>query len=332
MRPTIEWRRHAATSPWGKRAMPRGGVLDGYFFVIAGRAGLSTMYGDTWRSRDGGAWELMSDGAGWGKRAYPDVAVVEGDLVLTGGQSLVRFFNDVWRSSDHGRTWRQVCAEAPWEPRAGHRTIVIDDVIYLFAGGRKSWRRIFHRDLWVSADRGETWELRSELPDDMGRAGMQVVSIDGVIYFMGGDHDRPVFLPNWDGRRNDVWASEDHGRSWDFLGMAAWSPRTGHQCVGYGDRIILAGGHIEGRQRFKQELAHDMWSWKPSLGIDRWELLSNDVWRSDADGEAEGRSDFMFEVRGERLWTLGGDREVMAPWPQNNDVWHADLPTEWVSE
>ena len=36
----------------------------------------------------------------------------------------------------------------PGNPGAGHRTIVIDDVIYLFAGGRKSWRRIFHRDLW----------------------------------------------------------------------------------------------------------------------------------------------------------------------------------------
>ena len=33
----------------------------------------------------------------------------------------------------------------------------------------------------------------------MGRAGMQVVEIDGTIYFMGGDHDKPVFQANWEG-------------------------------------------------------------------------------------------------------------------------------------
>ena len=32
-------------------------------------------------------------------------------------------------------------------------------------------------------------------PEDMGRAGMRVCYIDGTIYFMGGDHDRPVCLP-----------------------------------------------------------------------------------------------------------------------------------------
>ena len=72
-------------------------------------------------------------------------------------------------------------------------------------------------ELWVSKDQGETWELRAELPEDMGRAGMQVVEIDGTIYFMGGDHDNPVFVANWPGRRNDVWKSDDLGQD---LGVA----------------------------------------------------------------------------------------------------------------
>ena len=46
--PVIEWQRVVAESPWGVRAMPRGGLLDGYFYVIGGRAGAFTIYGDTW--------------------------------------------------------------------------------------------------------------------------------------------------------------------------------------------------------------------------------------------------------------------------------------------
>ena len=305
--------------------MPRGGILDGWFYVIAGRAGATTIYGDTWRSRDGVTWEHRSSDTGWGKRAYPEVDVVGDSLVLTGGQSLTRFYNDVWRSDDKGSTWHLVCAEAPWEARAGHHTTVIDGSIYLFAGGRNSWRRIFFPELWVSQDAGTTWELRAELPEDMGRAGMQVVVVDGVIYFMGGDHDRPVFQANWQGRRNDVWASHDLGRSWELLGHAPWAPRTGHQCIGHGGRIFCIGGHINGGHRYKQALAHDMWAWNPADGIDAWQLVSDNVWNAAVDPAAEGKSDFLLESRDGQLWTFGGDREKASPWPQDNDVWTATI-------
>ena len=322
---TVSWTRVTERAPWKVRAMPRGGVLDGWFYVIAGRAGAATIHGDTWRSRDGIEWEQMSARAGWGKRAYPEVDVVGDSLVLTGGQSLTRFFNDVWRSEDEGRTWQQVCANAPWAPRAGHHTTVIDGSIYLFAGGMKSWRRIFYPELWVSHDAGGSWELRSDLPEDMGRAGMQVVVVDDVIYFMGGDHDRPVFRANWEGRRNDVWASTDSGRSWELLGTAPWAPRTGQQCIAHDGRVFCIGGHIQGAHRTRQSLAHDMWMWNPARGMDAWELVTNDVWGAGSDPDADGKSDFLLEVRDDHLWTFGGDREVASPWPQDNDVWTADI-------
>ena len=31
-------------------------------------------------------------------------------------------------------------------------------------------------------------------------------------------------------------------------------------------------------------------------------------------------------ARDGKLWTLGGDREVASPWPQDNDVWYAEIP------
>ena len=321
----IQWERVNPAAPWGPRAMPRGGVMDGHFYVIAGRSGAMKIYGDTWRSPDGLAWERMSHKPGWKKRAYPEVDIVQGHLVLTGGQSLSTFFNDVWRSADQGRSWEEVNGNAPWGPRAGHHSIVVDDVIYLFAGGMNSWKRHFYPELWTSRDLGETWELRAKLPEDMGRAGMQVVHIDGTFYFMGGDHDSPVFFGNWPGRRNDVWKSDDLGETWELLGNAPWVPRTGQQCIAWDGKVVCVGGHAQGPKN-QQILKHDLWVWDPADDMDGWTLISNEVWncREDRPGTS-GKSDFLLEVKDGRLWTLGGDREVLSPWPQDNDVWALDL-------
>jgi hypothetical protein len=316
----VIWERISASAPWGVRAMPRGGVLGNYFYIIAGRAGAFTLYGDTWRSSDGINWEKMSDDSGWGKRAYPEVAIVQDRLVLTGGQGIITFYNDVWRSADHGKSWRQVNASAPWAARSGHYTMVIDDAIYLFAGGQASWNRRFFPELWVSHDLGETWELRARLPADMGRAGMQVVRIGSALYFMGGDHDKPVFFPNWPGRRNDVWKSDDLGRTWSLLGNAGWSPRTGQQCTEFSGRIACIGGHGQGPDG-KPALFHDLWMWDPKEGIKGWRRVSNSVWGCPDNQASCGKDDFLLAVRDGKIWTFGGDEEVAAPYPQDNDVW-----------
>jgi hypothetical protein len=31
-------------------------------------------------------------------------------------------------------------------------------------------------------------------------------------------------------------------------------------------------------------------------------------------------------IRDDKIWTIGGDREVLSPWPQDNDVWIAEIP------
>lgn len=326
----MKWEKVLDAAPWGVRAMPRGGVMDGYFYVISGRTGPFKIYSDTWRSPDGVQWEKMSDKTGWGNRCYPEIDIIEGNLILTGGQSLNTFYNDVWRSADQGRTWEQVNANAPWGARAGHHTTTIDDVLYLFAGGRDSWNRKFYPELWVSKDLGETWKLRAELPEDMGRAGMQVVEIDGTIYFMGGDHDKPVFFANWHGRRNDVWKSDDLGETWELLGNAPWAPRTGQQCIAVDGKVLCIGGHAKGSSEYRQILMHDMWLWDPNDGVADWQLVSNNVWNCEDNPGSIGKSDFMLKVKDGKLWTLGGDQETLSPWPQNNDVWTTDLPFDIV--
>jgi hypothetical protein len=325
----MKWQRLLEAAPWGVRAMPRGGVMDGYFYIVSGRKGAFKIYSDTWRSQDGINWELMSENTGWGKRCYPEVDVVKGHLVLNGGQNLTMFFNDVWRSADQGRSWEQVCAEAPWNVRAGHHSTTIGDEIFMFGGARNSFDRIFYPELWVSKDVGETWELRAELPVDMGRAGMQVVEVNDTIYFMGGDHDKPVFQANWEGRRNDVWKSEDKGETWELLGHAPWQPRTGQQCVAHNGKVICIGGHAQGDYKYRQILKHDLWIWDPKNcgeGMEGWQLLTDNVWGCADNPGRDGKSDFMLKVRDNKIWTFGGDREVMSPWPQDNDIWVADFP------
>ncbi len=327
----MRWTKVQARAPWRARAMPRGGQLDGYFYVLTGRAGTATVFSDVWRSRDGVDWECVAERAGWGKRCYCEVEIVDGVMVLTAGQSLRRFYNDVWHSTDAGRTWEQVCASAPWGVRAGHHTHVLDGELLLFGGARNSLDRQFYPELWASPDLGVSWELRARLPEDMGRAGMQVVSVGGTLYFMGGDHDRPVVRASWDGRRNDVWKSVDRGATWELLGHAPWAARTGHQVVTHNGIVYLVGGHVRGPrdQRWRQFLASDVWAWDPVASgesMDGWHLVTDAAWNAGGPGGLDGKSDFHLEVRDGQLWTFGGDREVLSPWPQDRDVWVADLP------
>jgi hypothetical protein len=163
----------------------------------------------------------------------------------------------------------------------------------------------------------------------MGRAGMQVVEVNDTIYFMGGDHDKPVFQANWAGRRNDVWKSEDQGETWELLGHAPWQPRTGQQCVAHNGKVICIGGHAQGDYKFRQILKHDLWIWDPKNcgeGMEGWQLVTDNVWGCADNPGREGKSDFMLKVRDNKIWTFGGDREVMSPWPQDNDIWVADFP------
>jgi N-acetylneuraminic acid mutarotase len=281
------------------------------------------LYGDTWRSTDGVQWDIQSDGTGWGKRAYPEVAIVDNSIILTGGQGLFTFYNDVWRSDDFGKIYKQVNANAPWGVRAGHYTMVVNDTILLFAGAKNSLLRSFYNDLWISSDKGSTWQLQATLPADMGRAGMQVVNINNVLYFMGGDHDKPVFRPNWAGRRNDVWSSSDLGKTWTLLGNTNWIPRTGQQCSAFkGSYIVCIGGEGAGSDGKTPVLLHDVWMWNPATDkVNEWTLVSNEAWGCSKTAPSCGKDDFELLNRNDELWTFGGDEELSLPTPQDNDVW-----------
>ena len=89
--------------------------------------------------------------------------------------------------------------------------------VWVLGGGVNTLRRRLFNDVWVSNDAGATWQQRTAAAGWGGRAGMEIAVVNGTtVLVMGGDHDDPVFSsagPNY----NDVWASNDGGRSWSTV-------------------------------------------------------------------------------------------------------------------
>ncbi len=92
----------------------------------------------------------------------------------------------------------------------------------------------------------------------------------------------------------------------------------------------MIGGHLQGPKKESkiQTLGHDLWLWDPQDGIDGWLLVTNNVWGCADDSVSDGKSDFRIEVRDDKIWTFGGDRERFLPWPMDNDVWVAPWPSD----
>jgi hypothetical protein len=109
----------------------------------------------------------------------------------------------------------------------------------------------------------------------------------------------------------DILLLATDGRTWQQVcANAPWDVRAGHHTTTFDDVIYL-------------------WAWNPKDGIDGWRLVTDNVWGCADDARRDGKSDFMLEIRDGRIWTFGGDREVISPWPQDNDVWVAELPMGW---
>ena len=115
-------------------------------------------------------------------------------------------FSNIISSRDHGKTW--TVATPARRDTTECAVAQLSDASLLLTmrdnRNRSDKSATNGRAMSTTKDLGETWELHAELPQDMGRAGMQVVYIDGTIYFMGGVHDKPVFQAYWPGRRNDI--------------------------------------------------------------------------------------------------------------------------------
>ena len=108
-------------------------------------------------------------------------------------------------------------SEGPWSRRRKHQAVVWENKIILL-GGFDGESAFDLNDVW-SWDEANGWEKVVENAGWSGRDGHCAVVFSDKIYMMGGTDD-PYFC------KNDVWCSDNGGRSWlQLCGEAAWPER-----------------------------------------------------------------------------------------------------------
>lgn len=375
---SYQWFEVTPSSSWA----PRAGLEVLHFadelYLMGGRTpidpaiepvfGASTIWGDVWKSGDGGAsWtEIVGPDAPnhWPARAYFEAVAKDGQMFVIGGQDfnilsvpgptgpisvpVSNFFNDVWSSSD-GVNWVQQTADAGWEGRAGLSSIVFGGEIYVMGGSKNDDsavvgpggpQRIYFNDVWKSSDNGATWEeVAAEAPWEP-RAGAAVVVKDDYLYLLGGedgftcDSGGPRCPPYF----NDVWRTQD-GENWELVTSSAdWSARPGHVAVVADDQIVVFGGFglsTDPTDPFRPSNPIDMWASQDGAA---WELLAASPWNAVSPEEIKYDFDALVVNDGPdgapSIYTFGGDRETFNPFdPVNflrvdNDVWRFSLVPE----
>ena len=310
------WEQIADGAPWGPRAGLRVLELDGALFVLGGRTpndstipGDSQIWGDVWRSDDGGrTWaELAPIGDRWAPRAYFQAVATADEMYVLGGQ-------------DFGLEPNPFCAllEQGLEPPPG-LGIDPDAPCPEFLPTSQ-----FFHDVWASTD-GITWEQRTEAAPWAGRAGLSANVLDGSLFVFAGSQndDSSIIGPNGPERLyyNDVWRSDDGGATWTSVTETApWAPRAGASTVVRDGEIWLFGGE-------------DGFTCSPLPDCEP--PYFNDVWRS-ADGESwtevspaaawSPRPGHQCELLGEQFVCFGGFGLIENP----TDMWSTLDGVTWT--
>ena len=272
---------------WAGRAyhtsvtMPDGSIL------VMGGMGATDHRNDVWRSDDNGITWMQLPDAGWSERQNPTaVALPDGSVIVMGG-CISRFnWNDTWRFQPAGSTeenpthtytapgtysvalqvfndngynatrmidYITVTPSAPAAAFSGTPTSGTAPLTVTFtdrsAGSPTGWAWFFGDEAYTGA-----WTEQNASSGWSGRFGhTSVATLDGSILLMGGCDDTYT-------RSNDMWRSNDSGRTWTQLPGAGWTGRFGHSSVALpgGSVLLMGGADLTGYQ--------------------------NDTWRSDDNG------------------------------------------------
>lgn len=159
-----------------------------------------------------------------------------------------------------------------------------------------------------------------------GRAGLQAVQLRGDFYVMGGRTPDPSqFNPFASILWNDVWKSDDLGRSWQALGTAPWAARGYFQAVTKdGAMFVLGGQNLSAGPGQPSQFFNDVWK---SYDGKNWKQLTPSApWKGRAGLSAIVFGDYIYVMggsNGDDVAIGGSGRELF------NDVWRSRDGKSW---
>lgn len=256
-----EWTRVAETAPWKHSDFPMTLAFKDRMWVMGGwhggRLPHASASSAVWSSPDGIEWKEETKDAGWSPRMAGGVAVFKDHMWVLGGIQKYYFGtdddlkNDVWSTAD-GVKWEQATEKAPWSPRAYLQTAVLNDKLYVLAGGNYLPRYQVKNDVWSTTD-GKTWTEETAAAPWPPRVWFSSAVYRDRIWVLGGWSNNPN--RNW----NDVWTSKD-GKTWEeFKTETVWKTRHEHSTYVFQDKIWVVAGHAA-------PLQNDVWTLEVPAG------------------------------------------------------------------
>jgi len=285
------------------------------------------------------SWTLLSEACGWApRRHFGAVFTPSGSVFVVGGTDGTSNFGDVWTSDEDGEEWKLVVNPGAFGHRHGH-ALVCDGrngdlfVIAGSGGNTMADQSMPLRDVWRSRD-GRDWTLQTDAAPWAARKYFSaVMDVDGRLFIAGG------LSGHGTGGLNDIWSSDDAGRTWASVALAApWSGRYSFSLA------LLPGGTRRGRIYIfggtDGRAQHDVWA-----SDDRgstWQLMRFTHTREMRQAFYEDRAswtprfDFSATADGHGMVTvLGGKTDLVGEDAFSNEVWKLPSPqipaTDWYN-
>ncbi len=136
-----EWELLTDNAPWAPRSHLAAAALGEYLYIMAGGTWnredrVHEYFNDVWRSRDGVAWELVTDDAAWTPRFSPGLVALKDHLWLVSGDDdpeSTHIRRQVWRSAD-GEDWTLANSRTPWSRAIWTATLAFDEKLWVIGG------------------------------------------------------------------------------------------------------------------------------------------------------------------------------------------------------
>jgi len=213
-------------------------------------------------------------------------------------------YSDVW-SSDDGVQWIRETEHAAFSARAGHRSVVFDDKMWVIRGRNLTSLDPLN-DVWYSSD-GIHWTCAVEHAPFVPRWEFGVTVFNGEIWVIGGSKDGPVY--------NDVWHSPD-GINWmRATEHAGFSPRMDLTATTFNGNMWVTGG-FDWSKHF-----NDLWFSKNGV---TWTKVTDHA-------PYPARRYHKTEVADGKMWLIGGiGGNDPYNWKYLTDVWYTPDGTDWI--